>query len=164
MTVPTMLENLPQDANEKSLWVETAVASPDCSRLETELEADVLVIGAGFTGLSSALHLAERGVSVVLLEAANIGFGGSGRNAGLVNAGIWKTPQHVQRLLGADAGARFNQALRDTPSLVFDLVDRYAMQCRASRCATVHMAHAPSGFAYLRAIPARSRRACSSRA
>ena len=87
-----MAEKLPQEANERSLWVETAVAVPSCDTLDDALRADVLVIGAGFTGLSSALHLAEQGVSVILLEAACIGYGGSGRNAGLVNAGIWKNP------------------------------------------------------------------------
>jgi len=90
---------------------------------------------------TSALHLAEQGVAVVLLEARAIGFGGSGRNAGLVNAGVWKNPAHVVAELGAAAGERFNLALRDSPALVFELVERYDMQCDASRCSTVNMAH-----------------------
>lgn len=144
-----MNEFLPQETGEKSLWLETAVAAPECPRLEGSVSADVLVVGAGFTGLSSALHLAEKGVSVVLLEAGSIGYGGSGRNAGLVNAGIWKNPDHVTRRLGAEAGARLNMALRDSPSLVYELVDRYRMQCEAYRCGTVHLAHSRSGMAYL---------------
>ena len=118
------------------------------SEIQT-FEHDVLVIGAGYTGLSSALHLAEKGVSVVLLEASSIGFGGSGRNAGLVNAGIWKDPEHVSKLIGAAAAERFNMALRDTPQLVFELVERFDMQCHAVRCGTVHIAHAAGGMTYL---------------
>ena len=110
----------------------------------------MLVVGGGYTGLSSALHLAEKSISVVLLEARSIGFGGSGRNAGLVNAGIWKTPHDVQKLMGVDAARRFNLALRDSPALVFDLVERFDMRCHAKRCGTVHIAHRASGMDYLR--------------
>jgi glycine/D-amino acid oxidase-like deaminating enzyme len=145
-----MAEWLPQEANEKSLWLETAVAAPVCAALEASRQADVLVVGAGFTGLSSALHLAEGGASVVLLEAGSIGHGGSGRNAGLVNAGIWKSPEHVTRVLGAQAAVRFNEALRDTPPQVFELIERLQMQCEARRCGTIHIAHSESGMSYLR--------------
>jgi glycine/D-amino acid oxidase-like deaminating enzyme len=144
-----MAENLPQEANERSLWVETAVSAPSCDQLEGTLRTDVLVIGAGFTGVSSALHLAEQGVSVVLLEAGCIGYGGSGRNAGLVNAGIWKNPDHVTRHLGVEAADRLNLALRDSPAEVFDLVDRFKMRCDARRCGTLHIAHGAGGIAYL---------------
>jgi len=144
-----MTEILPQEDGEKSLWLETAVSAPVCERLTKNLNADVLVVGAGFTGLSSALHLAETGASVVLLEAGCIGFGGSGRNAGLVNAGIWKNPEHVSRELGADIAARLNLALRDSPGLVFELVERYQLQCEAHRSGTVHLAHSAAGMSYL---------------
>ena len=145
-----MAESLPQELQEKSLWVETAVAEPSCEMLKAALHTDVLVIGAGFTGLSSALHLVEQGVSVVLLEAGCIGYGGSGRNAGLVNAGIWKNPGHVSAHLGVEAGAGFNLALRDSPAMVFDLVDRFQMQCDALRCGTLQVAHSAGGMSYLK--------------
>jgi glycine/D-amino acid oxidase-like deaminating enzyme len=67
-------------------------------------EADVAVIGGGFTGLSAALHLAEVGKRVVLLEAAEPGWGASGRNGGQVNPG-WKVlPSEIKRRYGAERG------------------------------------------------------------
>ena len=136
-----MPDYLPQDSGESSLWSATAIANPVNRQLQQSLQADVLVVGGGYTGLSSALHLAEQGVSVVLLEANSIGFGGSGRNAGLVNAGVWQNPDHVRRELGAEAGERFNLALRDSPALVSDLVDRFRMDCDLQRVGTVNVAH-----------------------
>ena len=144
-----MPDHLPQDAGEESLWGATAIANPVSHRLEETLQADVLVVGGGYTGLSSALHLAEQGISVVLLEAKSIGFGGSGRNAGLVNAGVWQNPDHVNTQLGEASGVRFNQALRDSPALVFDLVRRFDMACDASQSGTVNIAHSRSAIARL---------------
>jgi glycine/D-amino acid oxidase-like deaminating enzyme len=144
-----MSDSLPQDADENSLWGASAIAAPPAAQLCENLRADVLVVGAGYTGLSTALHLAEKGCEVVLLEAGSAGFGGSGRNAGLVNAGIWKDPAHVRKILGEAAAERFNRALRDTPALVFELVERFGMDCQARKCGTVHIAHSAGGMSYL---------------
>ncbi|MGM0639291.1 MAG: NAD(P)/FAD-dependent oxidoreductase, partial [Pseudomonadota bacterium] len=65
-----------------SWYAATANPSPERPALEGEIECDVCVVGAGFTGISAALHLAERGLSVVVLEGARVGFGASGRNGG----------------------------------------------------------------------------------
>ncbi|MCP4981831.1 MAG: FAD-binding oxidoreductase [Gammaproteobacteria bacterium] len=136
-----MTEYLPQDENEKSLWGDSAIANPLSEHLQEKLKTDVLVVGGGYTGLSCALHLVQKGVSVVLLEACSIGFGGSGRNAGLVNAGVWQNPNHVVKVLGEAAGERFNLALRDSPELVFELIKRFDMPCQPDRRGTVNMAH-----------------------
>ena len=141
-----MPDHQPQDPGENSLWAATANASPNCERLRDSLRADVLVVGGGYTGLSSALHLAEAGVDVVLLEGRRLGFGGSGRNAGLVNANVWRNPQHVVEQLGAEKAERFNLALRDSPALVFELVERHAMDCHAHRVGTVQIAHSAAGM------------------
>ena len=77
------------------LWERTAPPPPFTAPLSGDASADVLVIGAGYTGLSAALHFAEAGVSVALLEAEGVGFGASGRNTGLLNAGLWLTPHEV---------------------------------------------------------------------
>ena len=71
------------------LWKVTAPHPPSLRKLIDKITVDVAVIGGGYTGLSAALHLAEAGAEVGLLEAREIGFGGAGRNVGLVNAGLW---------------------------------------------------------------------------
>ncbi len=144
-----MSEHLPQDAGEASLWGASAIANPVTESLQESLQADVLIVGGGYTGLSSALHLAEAGASVVLLEAKSIGFGGSGRNAGLVNAGVWQNPDHVCEQLGVEAGERFYRALLESPTEVFALVERFGMRCDATPSGTVNIAHSPGGMRQL---------------
>ena len=74
-----------------SLWSATANQTLTYPMLTVELEADVAIIGAGFTGLSAALHLAKLGKQVVVLEAQTRGWGASGRNGGQVNQALLKT-------------------------------------------------------------------------
>ena len=93
------------DPRSHGLWEHSAPPAPPTSSLAADLTADVVVIGAGFTGLSAALHLAEAGSSVVVLEGAEIGFGGSGRNVGLVNAGMWVMPDDLPEELGEAYGS-----------------------------------------------------------
>ena len=93
---------------ENSLWAATAGPAPDCPALVDNAEADAVVIGAGYTGLSTALHLARAGESVVVLESEQPGFGCSGRNGGQVNPGSTKMPpSEVLALLGRERGERF---------------------------------------------------------
>lgn len=76
------------DPRSHGLWEQTAPAAPANGPLTVDLDVDVAVIGGGFTGMSTALHLAKAGRQVAVLEAVEIGFGGAGRNVGLVNAGM----------------------------------------------------------------------------
>jgi glycine/D-amino acid oxidase-like deaminating enzyme len=110
------------------------------------LSADVIVVGAGFTGLSAALHLAEYGAKAVVLEAAEVGFGGSGRNVGLVNAGLWIKPSDLRRTLGDPHGDRLLETLGRAPALVFDLIERYGIECEAVRHGTLHCAVGQRGL------------------
>jgi len=136
-------------ADGQGLWAETAGAAGEAPALSGEARADVVVVGAGFTGLSAALHLAEGGADVVVVEADRVGAGGSGRNVGLVNAGLWTPPDGVEAILGAEAGARLNAALADGPATVFGLIERLGIACEARRTGTLHCAHAGSGLADL---------------
>jgi glycine/D-amino acid oxidase-like deaminating enzyme len=130
-----------------NLWHATAPAAPETAPLSGDVTADVAVIGGGFTGLSAALHLAEQGVRVVLVEARMIGFGGSGRNVGLVNAGMWTKPSDLIATLGREPGERLLHALGDGPALVFELIERHGIGCEAVRNGTLHMAVGPEGLA-----------------
>jgi glycine/D-amino acid oxidase-like deaminating enzyme len=109
------------------------------------VNADVAIVGGGYTGLSAALHLAEAGARPVVLEAAEIGFGASGRNVGLVNAGMWMMPDDVVKALGPDCGERILTLLGDGPAAVYALVAKHSMDCEAVRNGTLHCAVGPAG-------------------
>ena len=132
-----------------NLWDATATESIAGASLTGDVAAEVAIIGGGFTGCSAALHLAEAGFDVRVLEAAAVGHGGSGRNVGLVNAGLWLPPDDVEARLGASAGRRLNAAFAAGPAFVFSLIDRLAIACDTTRAGTLHCAHSRAGFAGL---------------
>jgi glycine/D-amino acid oxidase-like deaminating enzyme len=129
-----------------NLWHATAPAAPKTGPLATDITVDVAVIGGGFTGLSAALHLADKGVSVAIAEAKMIGFGGSGRNVGLVNAGMWTKPEDLIATLGSQVGTRLLTELGDGPSLVYQLVEKHAIACEVVRNGTLHLAVGAEGL------------------
>ena len=135
------------------MWGISAIPEPQTAALSGHIEAEVAIIGGGFTGLSTALHLSSKGVKVALLEANRLGFGGSGRNVGLVNAGMWLPPDDIEKALGRDTAERLIEILGEAPSLVYDLIERYAIECEAVRNGTLHCAVGKSG---LREIEARA--------
>lgn len=128
------------------LWKVTAPQPPLLRALEGEIKTDVAVIGGGYTGLSATLHLAEAGANVVLLEAKEIGFGGAGRNVGLVNAGLWLMPEEVEKKVGPEYGSRLVNVLGHSPDLVFKLIEKHGIQCESIRKGTLHCAHSPGGY------------------
>ena len=134
------------DPRSHGLWERSAPLPPETGPLAGDAEADVAVVGGGYTGLSAALHLAEGGASVALLEGVEIGFGGSGRNVGLVNAGLWIMPDDVPSLLGPLHGERLLAELGDAPGLVFDTIERHAIACEATRAGTLHCAVGARGL------------------
>jgi glycine/D-amino acid oxidase-like deaminating enzyme len=137
-----MLDN----ARSHGLWELTAPPAPETARLLGSIKVDTAIVGGGYTGLSAALHLAEAGANVALLEAVEIGFGGAGRNVGLVNAGMWVMPDVLPDLLGGDYGERLLALLGDAPKLVFDLIDRHRIECEVERAGTLHCAVGPKGL------------------
>ena len=138
------------DRGHDNLWARTALEDDPFVPLASDINADVAIIGAGFTGLSTALHLAERGLKPVVVEAHGIGHGGSGRNVGLVNAGMWVKPNDLIETQGKEWGQRLISTLGDGPKLVFDLVDRFDIACEAERKGTLHLAVGDKGLADLR--------------
>lgn len=77
------------------LWRASASQPFETTPLNRDLDVDLVIVGGGFTGTAAALEAVRRGASVCLLEAEIIGHGGSGRNVGLVNAGLWLPPGTV---------------------------------------------------------------------
>lgn len=114
--------------------------------LRSDINADVVVVGGGFTGLSAALHLAAAGIDVALLEAVEIGFGASGRNAGLVNAGMWLAPDDIVTALGTEQGERLIDFLGAAPARVFELIDTFGIDCEPERAGTLHCAVGSAGL------------------
>lgn len=128
----------------RSLWADTAPAGPDLPVFAGEARADVVVIGAGFTGLSAALHLAEAGTDVVVLEAVDVGFGASGRNNGQVIPTLTRPdPDDLVARFGGEAGERFVALLRDSAEGLFRLIDRHGIDCEAEQTGWLQPAHSP---------------------
>lgn len=134
------------DRRSHGLWEASAPAAPPTKPLTDELCVDVVVVGAGYTGLSAALHLAQGGASVAVLEAMDIGFGGSGRNVGLVNAGMWVMPSALPGELGERRGSQLLQLLGGAPAAVFDIVERHGIACEAVHSGTLHCAAGAAGL------------------
>lgn len=128
------------------LWEKTAPEAPHTPPLAGERTCDVIVAGAGYTGLSTALHLAERGANVIVLEAKEIGFGGAGRNVGLINGGMWTMPKELPAVLGPVYGERLLELLGNAPLTVRALVQKYAIECEMEVAGTLHCAVGAAGM------------------
>ncbi|RBP04066.1 glycine/D-amino acid oxidase-like deaminating enzyme [Roseiarcus fermentans] len=127
------------------LWEKTAPPAPPTEGLRGDIAADVAVVGCGYTGLSAALRLAEAGAKVVALEAVEIGFGGAGRNVGLVNAGMWILPSEMIAALGADYGERALDLLGNAPAAVWAMIEKHAIDCEPVPNGTLHCAVGRAG-------------------
>lgn len=138
------------NARSHGLWERTASKAPDTEVLRHANKQDVAIVGGGYTGLSTALHLAQAGVKVSVLEAVEIGYGASGRNAGFVNAGLWMKPEDVNASLGAPFGERVLELLGNGPAEVWSLIDEHGIDCEAVRNGTLHCAVGESGLNDLR--------------
>ncbi len=126
-----------------SLWAAVTPQGPELPQLEGTAEADVVIIGAGFTGLSAALHLREAGVDVAVVEAAEPGWGASGRNNGQVIPTLSRPdPDDIVAKHGA-AGERFVAMLRDSANALFDLARRYQIQAEQEQTGWIQPVHSP---------------------
>ena len=133
-----------------SLWDNTSLEPAHANPFGGDTSCDLAIVGGGFTGLSTALHGAGRGLNCHVIEAETIGHGGSGRNVGYVNAGVWLPPQEVEGLLGADRGSTLIRTLGEAPAYVFELIEKHQIRAEPTRTGTIHAAHSPAGFDDLR--------------
>jgi glycine/D-amino acid oxidase-like deaminating enzyme len=135
---------MPRAPLEQSLWYATAAAAPDTASLEGSISADICIIGAGYTGLSTALHLAEQGVKPVVLEAEQVGYGGSGRNAGHCTPTFhfYEIPT-IRQMVGEPYASRIIERQTNAANLVFQIIRRYDLDCEAVQNGYIQAAHAP---------------------
>ena len=127
----------------ESLWAAMTPSGPELPELTGTQQADVIVIGGGFTGLSTALHLREAGVDVAIVEAAEPGWGASGRNNGQVIPTLSRPdPEDIVAKHG-EAGERFVGMLRDSASYLFDVTRRYNIDAEAEQAGWVQPVHSP---------------------
>src|SRR5262245_38898967 len=129
-----------------SLWAATASAAVPTPPLDGSVSADVVIIGAGYAGLSTALHLAERGVKAIVLEAHEPGFGGSGRNGGQVIPGLKYDPDELEAMFGPERGRRLVDFIGRTAHVVFDLIEKHKMAVPRQRKGWIQGAHTPAGL------------------
>jgi glycine/D-amino acid oxidase-like deaminating enzyme len=132
-----------------SLWAETAGPEQLCAPLSGDTQVEVAIVGAGFTGLSAALHLAEAGHTVRVLEAVQPGWGASGRNGGQVNPGWKLLPEEIENLHGREQGRCINTMADAACDLVFDLIARHDIHCDAVRPGYVQGAQSRRGIGFL---------------
>lgn len=112
-----------------SYYAAASPPTPARPRLSASVDCDVCVVGGGIAGSSAALHLAERGYRVVLLEEHRIGWGASGRNGGQVLPGVASGQAKLNRLIGSTAARTVWDVSVEGLSLVRELIARHGIQC-----------------------------------
>jgi len=141
MLLATSAENASASDPHDSLWRVTAAPAPLAAALEGRAAADVVVVGAGYTGLSCALALAEAGRAVIVLEAGEIGHGASGRNGGQVIPGLKHDPDDLVARFGRDRGEAMVRLVGGAADRVFALIAKYGIDCAARQCGWIQPAH-----------------------
>ena len=134
-----------------SLWSATAAPAPPTPPLEESTAADVCIVGGGFAGLSTALHLAERGIRAVVLEAREPGWGASGRNGGQVIPGFKYDPDEIVGMFGAERAQRLIEFGGGTADVVFELIEKHRMDVPQLRSGWIQGAHTAAAVTLVKA-------------
>jgi gamma-glutamylputrescine oxidase len=119
---------IPRD-HPRSYYLASAHTLPEHPELRGRVQADVCIVGGGYTGLSALLHLAERGYDAVLLEAGRVGCGASGRNGGQVGSGQRVDQQTLERTLGAERAQLLWRLAEEAKATVRERIARHAIAC-----------------------------------
>jgi gamma-glutamylputrescine oxidase len=112
-----------------SYYAASANPAPARPALEGTAETDICVVGAGYSGLSAALHLAEKGYQVTVLEGARVGWGASGRNGGQIVNGLNAGLDVIERRYGAESAANVGRMLQEGAGIIRDRVAKYDIKC-----------------------------------
>ncbi len=125
-----------------SYYAATAADTPPCESLHGAAEADVCIVGGGYTGLSTALHLRQRGYSVCLLEARRLGWGASGRNGGHVGTGQRADQHTLEKMVGLEHAKQLWQLGLEAVTTVEELIERHHIDCDLKQ-GNLHVASKP---------------------
>ena len=133
-------------------WTVTATAAPEIDQLTEAVQADVLIVGGGLTGCRTALGLADKGVSVVLVDAKDVGWGASGRSGGQCNP-IWrKTPDELRALLGTRHGDNLVRTTLTAADDLFADIRTFGVDCDGVQAGWVQAAHTRKAIANMGAL------------
>ncbi len=135
----------------QSLWHATAAPGPVCPPLASDSQCDVVVVGAGYTGLTTAIELASRGRAVTVLDAREPGFGASGRNGGQVIPLFKYEPDEVLARYGDQIGTGILDLVREAPQAVFRYVRTHGIDCELTANGWIQVAEGGAGAAALQA-------------
>ncbi len=130
---------------DSSLWGETSKRLTEFEVLRDKTTADVAIVGAGFCGLSTALHLSEQGYKVAIVDAHEPGWGASGRNGGQVIPGLKIMPNEILKRYGPERGEQIISTISDAPSLLYDLIAKYNIDCDLRKTGWIQLAKGPKG-------------------
>lgn len=134
-----------------SVWATTANPAPQLPALDRDIQTDVAIIGAGYTGLAAARHLAREGVACAVLEANDIGWGASGRNGGMAVLRYKKPWSVLARELGRERTRHLYRLLHQALDLLEQTVEEFQIDCGFSRCGHITAANGKGALATLQA-------------
>ena len=117
------------DQHANSYYAATRSRSLNCAKLEGSVNADVCIIGGGFSGLNTAIELAERGLSVIVLEARKIGWGASGRNGGQLIRGVGHGVEQFESVIGTSGVRDLKLMGLEAVEIVRQRVEKYQIDC-----------------------------------
>src|SRR5262249_32835697 len=129
-----------------SVWRSNVSAAPPTAPLAESGHVDVAIIGAGFTGVSAALTLAEGGARVAVLDARELGQGGSGLNGGQVIPGLKLDPSELFARFGPERGASMVRFVMGTADALFEQVARHGIDCDVQRHGWIQAAVTPAAL------------------
>jgi glycine/D-amino acid oxidase-like deaminating enzyme len=132
-----------------SYWVETGNPAPDAPALSGDQQTDVVIIGAGFTGLSAAYHLSQAGIHAIVVEAEDIGWGASGRNGGMLPPRYKKGFASIAKTYGNEVTRRLHAIIHDAIDTVEVIVSDCALDCGFARTGQITAAHSNANLASL---------------
>ena len=140
---------MPSTQHPDSYWVETGNPAPVLPAISGDRTADVVIIGAGFTGLSAAYHLSQAGIDAIVVEAEDVGWGASGRNGGMLPPRYKKGFASIAKTYGNETTRRLHAIVHEAVDTVETIVSDCALDCGFSRTGQITAAHSDVHLASL---------------